>query len=300
MKPFTRKHAEAETEALTHEVAVGTHGALVRAVDLELVVGDRVGAVHVHEVREVDVVLGHLLTAGRHVELDDLVRRPFGIEQLRDFGNVVEGLAVLAVVPRPDHVVAFDARIGADARLRRHALHVAVGDLVALAAGAVVAPPVERAPDAPVFDASADADVRTEVRAVRVDHVRRAVGAAEQHHVGAEHLERAVLAGDEVTRLGDDEPAVRDREREARFARLAAHDRPATPIDERLRIARHREAGERFVLVTWSTCMRLRTFRRARARVPAERRRALLRWSGRSVRRAAPTRRDPRRTPRPR
>ena len=70
-----------------------------------------------------------------------------------------------------------------------------------------------------------------------------AVVAAEQHDVGAED-EGAQLARREVAGLGHDEPAVRHGEREARFVGLAAHDRPAAPVDERLRVARHREPGD--------------------------------------------------------
>src|SRR4029079_10456963 len=114
-------------------------------------------------------------------------------------------------------LVALDAGIRVDARLAGDPVHVAVRDLVALPAVAVVAPAVERAPDAVALDPAADTDMRAEVRAVRVDHVRRAVLAAEQDHVGPEDLERAHLAGRQVARFGDDEPAVRNREREARL-----------------------------------------------------------------------------------
>ena len=138
---------------------------------------------------------------------------------------------------------------GVDARLARDAVHVAVGDLVALPAVAVVAPAVERAADAVVLDPAADGEVRAEVRAVRVDHVRRAVVAAEQDHVAPEDLERAHLARRQVARFGDDEPAVRDREREARLARRAPHDRAAVAVDQRLGIPRHREPVERLETV---------------------------------------------------
>jgi hypothetical protein len=49
-----------------------------------------------------------------------------------------------------------------------------------------------------------------------------AIRAAIEHDVGAEDRERAHLARGEVTCLGHDEPAVRDREREARLATGAA------------------------------------------------------------------------------
>ena len=185
---------------------------------IRVVVGDGVGAVDVLEVGEVDVVLGHLLAAGGHVELDHLVGQPLGVEELGHLGHVVERLALLEVVPGPDHLVALDARVRADPCLARDPIHVAVGDLVALAAVAVVAPTVERAADAVALDPTADPEVGAQVGAVGVDHVRAAILAPEQHDV----LRRtpgigAHLARGQVTGLGDDEPAVGDREREPRL-----------------------------------------------------------------------------------
>ncbi len=243
--PLDAQDAEAQAESLAYEVAVGADGALVRAVDEEVVVGNRVGAVHVHEVREVDVVLRHLLTARRDVELDDLVGEPLVVAQLGNIGHFVERLAAVTVVPRPDHLVALEARERTHLRLRRNAIHIAVRDLGAFAARTVVEPAVERATNASTFDAATRAEVRPQVRAVGLDHVRCAVGGAEQHDVAAEHVHRARLAGHEVTRFGDDEPAVRYREREARLGRGRAHDGPAAPVDQRLRIEHHAVADHR-------------------------------------------------------
>ena len=107
--------------------------------------------------------------ATRDLELADLDRRPLGVGELGHLGHVVEGLALLGVVPRPDHLVALDRRVGAHAGPARDAGAAAVGDLDARAGRAVVAPPVERALDAVALDPPADREVGAEVRAVGVD-----------------------------------------------------------------------------------------------------------------------------------
>ena len=187
-----------------------------------------------------------------------------------------------------------------NARLARHPVHVPVGDLLTLSGIAVVAPAVERAADAVAFDAPADADVRAEVRAVGVDHVRRAVLTAEQDDVPAEDVERTHLARRQVTRLRHDEPAVRDGKRETAFARRAAYDRAAAAIHQRLRVLRHREPAERLVAVLADRHGCSWVLRRLRGRVATACRRALRRASGRCVRQAAAAHRCRRRTPRPR
>ena len=95
-------------------------------------------------------------------------RRPVVVVELRHLGDVVERLAVLRVVPGPDHVVALERRVRAGVRLGRDARHVAVGDLDAVAGLAVELPPVERAADAVVLDPAADGEVGTEVGTVGV------------------------------------------------------------------------------------------------------------------------------------
>ena len=62
---------------------------------------------------------------------------------------------------------------------------------------------------------AADADVRAEVRAVRVLEVELARLVAPQHEVAGPVAQRGHLAGREVLGERDLEPAERDREREA-------------------------------------------------------------------------------------
>jgi hypothetical protein len=108
---------------------------------------------------------------------------------------------------------------------------------------------VERAADALALHLAAHAEVRAEVRAVRVDHARLARFGTEEHDVTAEHVQRHRLTRVEVAALRDHEPAVGHGEGEPLLPRLLrAHDRPARPVAQRLAVPRHREAGEGLVL----------------------------------------------------
>ena len=169
-----------------------------------------------------------------------MIGRPVGVVELRHLGHLVERLAFLRVVPGPDHVVALERGVRARVGLRRDPLHVAVGDVDALARLAVELPAVERAAQAPLLHPSADREVGAEVRAVRVHHVGRAVGRSVEHEVAVERVQGAHLAGPDLARLGHHEPAVRDRER---IPVGAEGRRPvaAVEVDEQVGVARHGE-----------------------------------------------------------
>jgi len=124
-------------------------------------------------------------------------------------------VALLAVMPGPDHLVALDAGIRVDARLAGDPVHVAVRDLVALAAVAVVAPAVERALQLAVAHRAAVREVRAEVRAERVLEVEVAVLVAPEHQLPVPVRQWRHLAGLEIGGKGDLEPAEGRREREA-------------------------------------------------------------------------------------
>ena len=117
----------------------------------------------------------------------------------------------MRVVPREHEPVAHDRGVRAQLRLLVAAL--AVRDVRARA-GAVVLPAVERAHDFVAVHGAADADVRTEVRAVRVLEVELAGFVAPQHEVARPVAQRGDVAGCEVLGERDLEPAERDRERE--------------------------------------------------------------------------------------
>src|SRR6185369_4226913 len=89
---------------------------------------------------------------------------------------------------------------------------LAVRNRRALAGRAVVRPAVERAAQAVSEHAAAFAEMRAEVRAVRIEHVRLAGAPAEKHQVFPEVVDALDLARDELLGPLDGEPAVRDRQ----------------------------------------------------------------------------------------
>src|SRR4030095_16891992 len=94
---------------------------------------------------------------------------------------------------------------------------------------AVPPPRMERTHEDVAVDGAA-AEMRAEVRAVRVERVRRAVRAAEEDELGPEVAQRLHVAGREVVTPGDREPARRDREREPRCGhRAGSIARPWSP-----------------------------------------------------------------------
>ena len=103
----------------------------------------------------------------------------------------------------------------AERRLRRHLPRVR--DLDAAAARALPAPAVERAADGVPDHGAAVSEVRAQVGAVRVEHVRTAVLAADGDEVATERVHRLHRAGGQLVGVEQPEPAVRERgERDAR------------------------------------------------------------------------------------
>ena len=92
---------------------------------------------------------------------------------------------------------------------------------VAVRAGSVVGPTVERASEAVALDPAADTDVGTEVRAVRLVAGHLALRwSRRQHEVGAEVMPGDDFVGRHLARHRHLEPAVRHREGESRHAQL--------------------------------------------------------------------------------
>jgi len=121
-----------------------------------------------------------------------------------------------------DDAVLLDQRPGTNLGLRRDLRRV--GDLDALAA-VIEGPAVKRAAQAVAFDLSA-AEVRAQVGAGLVERRQRTVGATEQHEVRAEVVHGLDLAGADVRREPDDEPALRKR----REGESCAHAKNASRI----------------------------------------------------------------------
>jgi len=168
----------------------------------------------------VDGVLGDLLRVALELPADRSILRPALLGQgLRGPG----GRASVEAVVHEDDAVLLDERPGYETLafggdLRR------VGDLDALAA-VIEGPAVKRAAQAVAFDLSA-AEVRAQVGAGLVERRQRAVGATEQHEVRAEVVHGLDLAGADVRREPDDEPALRKR----REGESCAHAKNASRI----------------------------------------------------------------------
>src|SRR5690606_3905826 len=124
-----------------------------------------------------------------------------------DRGDLPVGLAVPRAVPHEDEAVLLLHAVVPHAGLLRDPL--GVGDLDALAVVALEAPRVERAADGLAHHLAAVAEVRAEVRAIRVEHVGLAALAAEEDHVTAEILDGLDLVRPELLGDLDDEPAPR-------------------------------------------------------------------------------------------
>ena len=168
--------------------------------------------VHEPEVGGVDAVLRHLLPRGVDGVGRAHHRGPLGVTvELGQVLDLPHGRHLgVGVVPGEAEVVALDHRVGAERALLVHPL--GVGDVDVHALG-VEPPAVERADDLAALHRAAVAEVGAEVRAERVLHVQLGRLVAPRHEVPVEVEERLRLAGGEVLRVADAEPAEGHRER---------------------------------------------------------------------------------------
>src|SRR5439155_1672638 len=105
------------------------------------------------------------------------------IGDLLDDRNLPRRRLVVRVVPGEDEPVAGGDRVAADLRL---AVETFAVRNVGARAVAAVAPAVERTLDAAVDDLAAYAEMRAEVRAVRIEQVVVGVLIAPQHEIAPE------------------------------------------------------------------------------------------------------------------
>jgi len=124
-----------------------------------------------------------------------------GLLELR---HLPHGRAAREVMPDHDDVVALDRRPQIDRGLGRRR-----GEryLDAFAAAGLEFPEVERAADGLPFHLAAIAQMRPQMRAIRVGHHRLAGLGAEDHQLLAEILDPPDVAGLQVPAEGDHEPA---------------------------------------------------------------------------------------------
>ena len=189
--------------AVTFELLLD-HQQMAVEVHDEVLLPWRLHVVHVREVRAVEDVLGHVLDVDAHAVGVGAPRRPF-LLALAELQHVVAGCLAPRVEPDVHEAVPLLHRMRACTHARRR---LAEPRHLDQAARAVVAPAVEGTADAISDHAPAHAEMRTEVRTVRVEDAGAAVLAAEQHQVAAEVAQRPHLTRCEIGREADPVPAV--------------------------------------------------------------------------------------------
>src|SRR5205085_8524344 len=172
---------------------------------------DRLGlpAVKREEVLDVDAVLHDLLRMRSDAPLAFSPQVVAGVGKLLDDVGRPVGLLSFGVMPDEHETVVLPDPTRSDHGFGRQL--VGVRDRRAASRVAAVAPAVERTPDRLAFDSSADAEMRTEVRAVRIDGECLPAGSAEHDHLYAERLHGFDLADLELVGVADGEPSVRIR-----------------------------------------------------------------------------------------
>src|SRR5688572_18061114 len=159
------------------------------------------------KVGRIDRIFGHLLVVRFDLPAPSLVRCPDLVLVFLVDRNVPFGRLALHVMPNEDEpVYLLHVPDGLDLRLGRDVLRIRHLDALTRA---VELPRVEGTLDTIADHLAAETEVRSEMRAIGVEHVRLPVFAAEEHHVFAEIMKGQDAAGSKLIGVGHLEPTVR-------------------------------------------------------------------------------------------
>jgi len=179
---------------------------------MKLRLGDVLGSMHVPKVRPVDAVLAHLLWVAANRPPLALETRPAVVGKLGHLRNFPTGLLARAMMPRPDHLVALDARPRANLGFGWNAFSVGY---VSAHAGSIELPCMERTTKVIAFDDAAVTEMRTEVWTERIEKRNITCLGSKNDQILAEVPQRKDRSSIELVAVRDLKPTVRNRKRQS-------------------------------------------------------------------------------------